>query len=873
MFLEVKNNKRLYGLTSEQTDVLKDHLTFDNPAYKNAKRYSKNRYITISPYLYYYTEGRDNRGRYIDIPIGVDTEKLLNHKIDPVKNQGDGALYAQNYPRVDYPEFKLELRAIQKEAMTAYMDECNSCLLAKFPKSLISLPTGKGKTILALKIASVLRTPALVLVHKDDLVEGWKNDIELCFGGAVTPGIIKAKKRVIGKYVTIATVQTLSRMTEEELNSYTDKFGLVIQDECLVGNTLVCLKDGGVKNIQSIRNTESVLGGSVSNKFSRESEVYELQANHAILKGSPTHPTWCVKKGKKHYELSDLECKPIKDITDEYYVPVQVQIPHTQKNDLLVEEARFVAMIMCDGHLDSTSKRVKVNVQKDRKFYYGVMKDFADVTGAELKYSHDVRDNITYWFTDDTIKSILMSKWGVPTGKKSNLLTIPEFLYYAPLDTIKAFIETCFNCEGDLSISEHNSVRVNFNTVSEEFAQGLCILLKKFGVVADIQHIKRSGNHNDLYRLTIGGVFYNKFAEIFMLMDRKQTPIRNTKTQDKRFIGEFYLSPVKKVNNLGYKDYVYDFTVNSEGHSFIANGIYTHNCHHVGLNIFNIIDKFNSYHKLGLSATPKRSDGLDFVFDLYFGGVCYEYKASKDDEDISNVEVRVLDSGFKYKPFVHKGEVFNYYDFNPKELPKNIVFQEDIPHNKRQPIPFHTIDNQAVLSPKTRVMVCKKILEHYRKGQSCLVLFTQKEHINSYFRYLRLYVPEEQIMLYYGDSKEKSSVLMEKAENKEVLITLATLAKSTEGTNVKAWEVEFLVSSLNNEKNVEQATGRVRRRKEGKIDPVIVYDIRYSQCYSLRSHYNTRYGVYKDLDYTVIDPNAGKQSTGSKSMFSRGYFH
>lgn len=527
MFLEVKNNKRLYGLTSEQTEVLKDHLTFDNPAYKNAKRYSKNRYITISPYLYYYTEGKDNRGRYIDIPIGVDTEKLLNHKIDPVKNQGDGALYAQNYPRVDYPEFKLELRAIQKEAMTAYMDECNSCLLAKFPKSLISLPTGKGKTILALKIASVLRTPALVLVHKDDLVEGWKNDIELCFGGAVTPGIIKAKKRVIGKYVTIATVQTLSRMTEEELNSYTDKFGLVIQDEC----------------------------------------------------------------------------------------------------------------------------------------------------------------------------------------------------------------------------------------------------------------------------------------------------------------------------------------------------------HHVGLNIFNIIDKFNSYHKLGLSATPKRSDGLDFVFDLYFGGVCYEYKASKDDEDISNVEVRVLDSGFKYKPFVHQGEVFNYYDFNPKELPKNIVFQEDIPHSKRQPIPFHTIDNQAVLSPKTRVMVCKKILEHYRKGQSCLVLFTQKEHINSYFRYLRLYVPEEQIMLYYGDSKEKSSVLMEKAENKEVLITLATLAKSTEGTNVKAWEVEFLVSSLNNEKNVEQATGRVRRRKEGKIDPVIVYDIRYSQCYSLRSHYNTRYGVYKDLDYTVIDPNAGKQTTGSKSMFSRGYFH
>ena len=36
----------------------------------------------------------------------------------------------------------------------------------------------------------------------------------------------------------------------------------------------------------------------------------------------------------------------------------------------------------------------------------------------------------------------------------------------------------------------------------------------------------------------------------------------------------------------------------------------------------------------------------------------------------------------------------------------------------------------------------------------------------------------------------------------EVLVTLGTLAKATEGTNVKAWEVLFLVSSINNEKNV-----------------------------------------------------------------------
>lgn len=861
----IKTNRQdIYELTSEQREKIKNSLTFENPAYKQAKRYGRSKYISIPPYLTYYNEfsvrSEDGeRKKMLSVPLGTNVKKILDVPFVPFEDK-------RNEVQVKFPKFLLELRNDQIRAEKEYMKEVT---YAVQPKNIIQLPTGKGKSILALHIAQKLKQKTLVLVHKDDLVVGWTKDIKLCFGNDIDIGLIKAKSRKVGKQITIATVQTLSRMSEEELNKYTSEFGLVVQDECLVGNTLVCLEDGGVKKIQNIRNDESVLGGSVSNKFRRESEVYELQANHTILKGSPTHPTWCVKKGKKHYELSDLEYKPIKDITNEYYIPIQVQIPHTQKNNLSVEEARFVAMIMCDGHLDSTSKRVKVNVQKDRKFYYDIMKDFADVCGAELKYSHDTRENITYWFTNDTVKSILTSKWEVPTGKKSNVITIPEFLYYAPLDTIKAFIETCFNCEGDLSISEHNSVRTNFNTVSEDFAQGLCLLLKKFGIVANIQHIRRSGKHNDAYRLTIGGVFYNKFAETFTLMDRKQTPIRNTKTQGKRFVGEFYLSPVKRVSDLGYKDYVYDFTVNSMEHSFVANGAYTHNCHHTGLNIFNIIDKFNSKYRLGLSATPKRSDGLNFVFDLFFGGLCYKHIVTEDDEDICGCEVRVLDSNFKYKPFIHDKQVFNYYDFDPKDLPDKIQFLEDMEYKDRPNVPYLTIDNEAVRSPKTKIMVCKKIIEHYKQGHSIIALFTQKEHIDLYYRHLCRYVPKEQIILYYGDSKEKSEDMMKKAEDREVLITLATYAKATEGTNVKSWEVEFLVSSINNEKNVEQATGRVRRRKEGKLNPVLVYDVRYSSSYSLKSHFSTRVKVYRKLKYKVVDSN--NKVMKRAGMFSRGY--
>ena len=482
---------------------------------------------------------------------------------------------------------------------------------------------------------------------------------------------------------------------------------------------------------------------------------------------------------------------------------------------------------------------------------------------AELKYSNDIRENITYWTTDINVRNYLNQY--VPCGDKSTIVEVPLFMYSAPLESIKAYIETCFNCDGDLNVS--NSSRINYNTCSENFAQGLSLLLKKFGILCTIQHTK--GKYKKKYRLTVSGIFFNKFMDTFKLIDRKMTTHRNkANTKLNRFVGDYYLSDVHYSSPCGYKDIVYDFTV-SETHSFIANGVYTHNCHHCGLNMFNIIDKFNAQYKIGLTATPKRSDGLDYVFDLFFGGLCYKNVLSKNDKDINRVKVIIKSSKAKYRPFLFENMVYNYYDYDPKSLSDNIEFVEDIPYKERPRIPHFNIDNSVVLNRHYKIQVCKDILNEYRKGHSCLVLFTQKDHIDNYYRYLSRYIPPHQIMTYYGDNKEKFSVLRKKAESREVLVTLATYAKSTEGTNVKAWEVEFLVSSINNEKNTEQAVGRIRRSKEGKINPVLVYDYRCEECYSLKNHINTRLSVYRELDFEVYDLQAPKPP--QRSVFSRGY--
>ena len=169
------NRQDLYGLTSEQRDKIKDSLTFDNPAYKQAKRYSRSKYISIPPYLTYYSEfsvkGEDGeRKKVLSVPIGVDVRKLLDVPFVPFEDKRCDV-------RVKFPKFVLDLRNDQIRAEKEYMQEVT---YAVQPKNIIQLPTGKGKSILALHIAQKLGQRTLVLVHKDDLVVGWKNDIELC---------------------------------------------------------------------------------------------------------------------------------------------------------------------------------------------------------------------------------------------------------------------------------------------------------------------------------------------------------------------------------------------------------------------------------------------------------------------------------------------------------------------------------------------------------------------------------------------------------------------------------------------------------------------------------------------------------------------
>jgi superfamily II DNA or RNA helicase len=122
-------------------------------------------------------------------------------------------------------QFHLELKEEQKlpahMTMDAYREKGGGIL---------SLPCGFGKTILALYFISKLKKKTLVVVHKEFLMNQWKERIQFALPEAKV-GIIQGDRfEMEGNDILIGMLQTLS-MKEFPIDAF-DEIGHVIIDEC-----------------------------------------------------------------------------------------------------------------------------------------------------------------------------------------------------------------------------------------------------------------------------------------------------------------------------------------------------------------------------------------------------------------------------------------------------------------------------------------------------------------------------------------------------------------------------------------------------------------------------------------------------------------
>jgi len=115
------------------------------------------------------------------------------------------------------PDFKLKLYPFQEEAVRAWLK--NNC------KGVVVVPTGGGKTIIALAALQLIHVPTLICVPTIELARQWRNTIRKVLG--VDAGILGGGSKDI-RPITVAIYNS----AVNEITKLKDKFDFVIFDEC-----------------------------------------------------------------------------------------------------------------------------------------------------------------------------------------------------------------------------------------------------------------------------------------------------------------------------------------------------------------------------------------------------------------------------------------------------------------------------------------------------------------------------------------------------------------------------------------------------------------------------------------------------------------
>ncbi|MDR9429436.1 MAG: DEAD/DEAH box helicase family protein [Natronomonas sp.] len=111
-----------------------------------------------------------------------------------------------------------DLRGYQTEALDAWRDAND--------RGVIELPTGSGKTVVAIGAIAALDVPTLVVVPTIDLLEQWHTELDAEFGEATAIGRLGGGTQRV-EAITVSTYDS-AYLRADELG---DRFGLVIFDE------------------------------------------------------------------------------------------------------------------------------------------------------------------------------------------------------------------------------------------------------------------------------------------------------------------------------------------------------------------------------------------------------------------------------------------------------------------------------------------------------------------------------------------------------------------------------------------------------------------------------------------------------------------
>ena len=251
-------------------------------------------------------------------------------------------------------------------------------------------------------------------------------------------------------------------------------------------------------------------------------------------------------------------------------------------------------------------------------------------------------------------------------------------------------------------------------------------------------------------------------------------------------------------------------------------------CHHLGAEVFQrSMSKVASQYMLGLSATPKRKDGLSKVFEWFLGPIVFK----QETKNVDYAEVQLIP--FESDDVSYCKEELNF---------------------RKEPCMPKMINNICNYQPRTNV-ICGLIKQYRDSGRHVLLLSDRRGHLEEIYKSLDGYSRG----YYVGGMKPND---LRESQEKDIL--LATYSMASEGMDIPKLDTVILSSPKS---DVEQSVGRVFRKKacDRSFHPLII-DIQ-DQFSMFEKQCSKRVSFYHKMNFTIFKNNEEitKKTRGKKT--------
>ncbi|EGL38262.1 TOTE conflict system archaeo-eukaryotic primase domain-containing protein [Oribacterium sp. oral taxon 108] len=256
-------------------------------------------------------------------------------------------------------------------------------------------------------------------------------------------------------------------------------------------------------------------------------------------------------------------------------------------------------------------------------------------------------------------------------------------------------------------------------------------------------------------------------------------------------------------------------------------------CHHgAAQTVEDVVGSAKAKYVYGLTATPKREDGLEKKVFMQFGPIRFRYTAKE----------RAEKQGIDH---------FVYPRFTMLVSTANLKVMEA---------------NRAVIECESRnEQIIADVENCIQNGRTPLVLTKYKEHAE--LLYQRLQGKADHVYLLQGGgsrkAKDKMRIQMRAISDAESIVLVAIDKYIGEGFNFPRLDTMMLTMPAAAEGNIEQFAGRLHRDYETKKE-VIIYDYVDSHIRVLEKMYHKRLRTYKKIGYEICNNiNVEKQNANT----------